>query len=230
MVEGSGFRRPRRSGGRKRIRKRPLASSPRDSGGTGAVEDTELFNGRGVELVYKSNGRRLVSWTGHVQDKQDHERIKRLALYRGTMRPSLRLFWRSLHVPRVVTFVTMLCYATLFLYGTYCIFHPSLYLGVFWLISAVLLTVFPPISFIAAWRGWWQIERPLIFPVVAGIIVNTIVSAYVTFPSGLWFGHVVVLSLTAQAFVARWVRIKTSYESPARIAGKYKKSLDNRND
>lgn len=230
MVEGSGFRRPRRSGGRKRIRKRPLASPSRNSGGSGAVEDTKFFNGRGVELVYESDGRRLVSWSGHVQDKQDHEGAKRLALYRGTMRPSVRLFWRSLHEPRIVTFVTMLCYATLFAYGLYCVVHPSLSFGVFWVISGILLTVFPPISFVAAWRGWWQIERPLIFPITGGMLVNTLLSAIITYPLDLWPAHVVVVALMTQAFVARWVRIKTSYESPGRMAEKYRKSLASHND
>lgn len=129
-------------------------------------------------------------------------------------------------MPRIVTFVTMMCYATIFLYGTYCFFHPTYYLGVFWIISAGLMTFFPPISFVAAWRGWWQVERPLIYPVVGGLLVNTIVSAYVTYPYEIWFGHIVVVSLTAQAFVARWVRIKTSYTSPDKIEAEYRKKLN----
>ena len=140
------------------------------------------------------------------------------------------MFWRSLQVPRLVTFVTLVCYVTLFAYGLYCIVNPTLHFGAFWVISGVLLVVFPPISFVAAWRGWWQIERPLIFPITGGLLVNTILSAIITHPHGLWPAHVVVVALMTQAFVSRWVRIKTSYESPGRMAKKYKKSLASHSD
>lgn len=146
------------------------------------------------------------------------------------MRPSVRLFWRSLHEPRVVTFVTMLCYATLFAFGIHNIFHPQRGPAPFWQISAVVLTLFSPVAFVAAWRGTWQIERPALIGVSGGLLLSILSYLYVDSVVTFRFAHVVMIVVSAQSFVSRWVRIKTSYESPARIAEKYKKSLDNRND
>lgn len=146
------------------------------------------------------------------------------------MRPSVRLFWRSLHEPRVVTFVTMLCYATLCAFGIYNLFHPQFGPTPFWEISAGALAIFSPIAFVAAWRGTWQVERPVLYGVSGGLLLNILSSLYVNSEVDFRFAHIVMIVVSAQAFVARWVRIKTSYESPARIAEKYKKSLDNRND
>lgn len=146
------------------------------------------------------------------------------------MRPVVRLFWRSLQEPRVVTFVTMICYAVLFLFGTYCLAHPQWGPEPFWQISAAVLTIFSPVAFVAAWRGVWQIERPALIGVSGGLLLNVLCHLYEFGNTEFRFGHVVMIAVATQAFVSRWVRIKTSYESPARIAEKYKKSLDNRND
>lgn len=146
------------------------------------------------------------------------------------MRPSVRLFWRSLHEPRVVTFVTMICYATLFAFGIHNLFHPQRGPAPFWQISSVVLTLFSPVAFVAAWRGTWQIERPALIGVSGGLLLSILGYLYDDSVVTFRFAHVVMIVVSAQAFVSRWVRIKTSYESPARIAEKYKKSLDNRND
>lgn len=231
MVERSGFRKPRNSRRRKPLRKRPLASPARNSSGARAVEDTEFFDGRGVQLVYEPNGGRLISWTGDVQDKQEYVRGKRLALRRGTMRPSgVRMFWASLHEPRIVTFVTMICYAVLFLFGTYCLAHPQWGPAPFWQISAAVLTLFPPVALVAAWRGAWQIERPALIGVSGGLLLNVLTNLHNAGDTGFRFGYVVMLAVALQAFVSRWVRIKTSYESPGRMAEKYKKTLDSHDD
>lgn len=141
------------------------------------------------------------------------------------MRPSLSLIWTSLHEPRVVTLVTMICYATLFLYGTYGVFHPLIYPSPYWEVSCVIMTLSTPFAFFASWHGMWQIERPVLFPVAGSLLANTIMSAYATATMGLVFAHVVVVALMAQAFVARWVRIKSSYESPARIEARFREQL-----
>ena len=146
------------------------------------------------------------------------------------MRPSVRMFWRSLHEPRVVTLVTMICYATLCAFGVYNLFHPNRGPAPFWQISAVSLAIFSPVAFVAAWRGTWQVERPVLYGVSGGLLLSVLCYLYTDSEVTFRFAHIVMIVVSAQAFVSRWVRIKTSYESPARIAEKYKKSLDNRND
>ena len=121
----------------------------------------------------------------------------------------------------------MLCYAALGAYGFLCLAHADLNLGPFWVLSAILLMLASPISFVAAWRGMWQIERPLMYPIVAGILVNAIVSWYDLAVPGQGAAYLVIIAVTGQAFVARWVRIKTSYVSPAKIEEEYRKGLEN---
>lgn len=146
------------------------------------------------------------------------------------MRPGVRLFWASLHEPRIVTFVTMLCYATLFAYGIHNLFFPHHGPTPFWEISAGALAFFSPIAFVAAWRGAWQVERPVLYGVSGGLLLNVLCSLSIDSAVDFRFAHIVMIAVAAQAFVARWVRIKTSYESPARMAGKYKKFLDSHDD
>lgn len=139
------------------------------------------------------------------------------------MRPGLRHIWESIHEPKIVTIVTVLCYFTISLYGVYGLVARE---EGFWVLSSALMACTAPVSLVAAWTGRWQFERPLMYPIVAGLLTDIVLSlAYL--PSGpSIFRHIVTIALVAQVFVSRWVRIKTSYVSPAIIDSELRQKLD----
>ena len=139
------------------------------------------------------------------------------------MRPGLRLIWESIHEPKVVTIVTILAYFTIWLYGISSFMYHS---GPFWTTSAIMITVTAPVSIVASWTGRWQIERPAMFPIAGGLTLNIILTMVYLASEVLLFGYVVMVALLIQVFVSRWVRIRASYVSPARIGAELRQKLD----
>ena len=137
----------------------------------------------------------------------------------------VRATWFSLHEPRVVTLATMFCYGVLSVFGMYCLLNPHWGPFPFWHISAVLLATLGPVAFVTSWRGMWQIERPVMIGVVGGLLINLVISFADTQVGDFRIGYLVTFALVVQAFVARWVRIRTSYVSPARMVSEYESKL-----
>lgn len=137
----------------------------------------------------------------------------------------VRSVWYSLHEPRIVTLMTMVMYAVLTTFGAYCLTHPYWGPAPFWQISAVGMLLFSPVALVASWRGMWQIERPMIFGVGGALVLNILCAMLDQAAGDFRFGYVVTLTLALQAFVARWVRIRRSYVSPARMVSEYRDVL-----
>lgn len=137
----------------------------------------------------------------------------------------LRAMWHTVHEPRIVTLTTVLLYIILGMFGTYGLYHTYWGPAPFWQIStAVLLCLSLPAA-VAAWKGMWQVERPLIFGISGALVLNILSAFYASWDGGFRFSYIVVLALALQAFVARWVRIKTSYVSPGRMVSEYRNKL-----
>lgn len=134
--------------------------------------------------------------------------------------------WSTVHEPRIVTLTTVLLYIVLGLFGSWALYHTFWGPAPFWQISAVALLCLSPPAAVAAWKGMWQVERPLIFGVSGALALNIVSALYASWADGPRFSYVVVLALALQAFVARWVRIKTSYVSPGRMVSEYRNKLE----
>ena len=137
----------------------------------------------------------------------------------------LRAMWSTVHEPRIVTLTTVLLYLVLGAFGAYGLYHTHWGPAPFWQISVIFLLCLSPPAAVAAWKGMWQVERPLIFGISGALVLNMMSAFYASWEGGFRFSYVVVLALTLQAFVARWVRIKTSYVSPGRMASEYRNIL-----